>query len=80
MAKISESGIHSVSFRNALAYAKRKATKEMYSFTELVEDAKVEYTLTAEETEALTKKLVAYCKKNYLYTRSIQRMEDLGYI
>lgn len=37
--KIEESGIHSMTFRHALAYAKRKAAKEMYSFPELILDA-----------------------------------------
>jgi hypothetical protein len=80
MKKITESGVHSISFRNALAYAKRRAVKETYSFVELVEDAKIEYILTTEETDALREKLVSFCRKNYLYVTDIQRMEEFGYI
>lgn len=80
MKKIEESGVNSVTFRNALAYAKRKAVKECYSFIELIEDAKVEYILTTEETDALREKLIAFCRKNHLYVKTIQRMEDFGYI
>lgn len=78
--KITDSGIHSISFRNALAYAKRRAVKETYSFIELVEDAKIEYVLTTEETDALREKLINFCRKNHLYVKTIQRMEDFGYI
>lgn len=78
--KITESGIHSISFRNALAYAKRRAVKEQYSFIELVEDAKIEYILTTEETDALREKLIAFCRKNHLYTRYIRELEEFGYI
>ena len=65
--KLTESGVHSPSFRNALAYAKRNASSEKYSFNETVEDAMYAYYLTEEETEALREKLIAFCKKNYLY-------------
>ena len=69
--RIEESGIHSMTFRHALAYAKRKAQKETYSFNELIEDAMYQYYLTDEETEALREKIIAYCKKNYLYLGKI---------
>jgi hypothetical protein len=65
--KTTESGIHSISFRNALATAKRNASKEKYSFEETVLDVKYGYHLTEAESEALREKLIAYCKKNYLY-------------
>lgn len=72
MKRIEESGIYSVSFRNALSHAKRNADKELYSFEETVLDAKYGYYLTVEETEALREKLIAYCKKNHLYLRYMQ--------
>lgn len=78
--KVTETGINSPSFCNALAYAKRKAAKEVYSFSELVEDAEIEYSLSTEETEALKEKLIAFCRKNDLYTSYIRRMEYFGYI
>lgn len=52
---------------NAIAYAKRKADKEMYSFYEMLEDTKFEYCLRADEFEILTEKLTKYCIKHYLY-------------
>lgn len=71
MKKYTENGVNSPSFINALAYAKRKANKETYDFNELIEDAMYQYYLIKEETEALRDKLVAYCKKNYLYLGKI---------
>lgn len=66
---ITENGVNSISFKNALAKAKRNAMKEKYSFVETIEDVAVEYYLTTDEIEALREKLIAYCLKNYLYTR-----------
>ena len=80
MKKSYEATGNSISFRNALAYAKRKAAKETYSFIELVEDAKSEYILTTEETDALRNKLVDFCRKNHLYTQYIREAEEYGYI
>lgn len=70
--KYTENGVNSITFINALAWAKRKANKEAYSFNELVEETMYEYCLTADETAALKEKLMAYCKKNWLYTRELQ--------
>lgn len=64
---ITDNGVNSISFKNALAKAKRNAAKEKYSFVETIEDVATEYYLTTDEIEALTEKLIAYCKKNYLY-------------
>lgn len=69
--KTSETGINSVSFRNALSYAKRNALKEVYSFNELIEDAKFSYILSDEETDMLKEKMINFCRDNHLYTRDI---------
>jgi hypothetical protein len=58
---------NSISFRNALAKAKRNAKKEKYSFVETIEDVAVEYCLVPAEVEVLTMKLREFCKKNYLF-------------
>lgn len=71
MKRIEESGIYSVSFRNALAKAKRDADKEKYSFYENIENVMYEYYLNEEEVKALTEKLKEYCCKNYLYRRDL---------
>ena len=72
MKYIAENGVNSISFRNALAKAKRNAQKEKYSFNETIEDAAVEYCLNAEEVEALREKLISFCKKNYLYVNALR--------
>lgn len=71
MKKFAENGINSISFRNALAKAKRNAQKEKYSFVETIEDVAIEYCLIPSEIEALTEKLTEFCKKNYLYVGRI---------
>ena len=60
--KYEENGVNSISFRNALAHAKRNAKVEKYEFIETVLDAKYAYGLTDEETEALKEKLIQFCK------------------
>lgn len=62
-----DNGINSISFKNALAKAKRNARSERYSFNELIEDVATEYCLNIEEIEELRNKLIDYCEKNYLY-------------
>lgn len=80
MKRSSETGIYSASFQNALAYAKRNAVKENYSFIELVEDAKFAYILTTEETAALQEKLFAFCRKNRLYASYLRETDKYGCI
>lgn len=52
---------------NAIAYAKRNADKEAYSFGELLLDAQYAYHLREDEMVILEEKLTEYCEKNYLY-------------
>ena len=75
--KYEETGVNSKSFKNALAYAKRKAFKETYNFNELIEDASVEYHLNESEEAALRDKLLDYCRKNALY-KNVRDAVDRG--
>ena len=62
-----DNGVNSISFKNALAKAKRSAKAERYSFNELIEDVATEYCLNIEEIEELRNKLIDFCEKNFLY-------------
>lgn len=76
MPKYTENGVNSISFRNALAKAKRNAGIEKYGFIETILDVVYGYNLTAEETEILKDKLVDYCKDNYLYKGKVECYRD----
>lgn len=57
---------------NAINYTKRKANKESTSYYEILEDGAVQYRLTKEEIKILDKKMLEYCKNNYIYKNEIR--------
>lgn len=57
---------------NAIAYSKRKADKENYSYYEMLEDGICEYQLNKQEIEIFIDSLYNYCKLHYLYMNDIK--------
>ena len=56
----SGTGPNSLSFKEALAYAKRNVDNEKYSWAETVEDAQTAYYLSDEEASVMEDKLKMY--------------------